>query len=361
MMSASMRTRWHACLLATLLLAPACTQGKRSIEGNVSRMQRDEYIRDAVRMSSEGFVLEPVTNIDAIDKVRLTEIAQSMRTPAAICFLERAIETMEPGEVDGEQTWVGVPEGQAKLRARVSADGTVMATEVLESGFDDDEMEACLLTVIHKQRFIPSRDAFAYHVDVFYWVSLGFFRSAQTEEFATALRKAQTHAGMAAKQCLAGRVPPGEYPVRGLNLFDRDGATVVNRIERGALSPEIGACVASAFKAIHIAPEPEAFVRPAAPEVTFAVAADGSISVSDERWLALIELEEKAAREARKAELLDQPIGADAEQPDVMELPEESGASEPPPSEPPPRDEEPPLSDEPSKPGKLDLSPRRSR
>ena len=38
------------------------------------------YIRDAVRMSSEGFVLEPVTNIDAIDKVRLTEIAQSMRT-----------------------------------------------------------------------------------------------------------------------------------------------------------------------------------------------------------------------------------------------------------------------------------------
>lgn len=358
MLSASMRTRWHACLLAALSLAPACTQGKRSIEGQVSLLQRDEYIKDAVRMSSEGFVLEPVTNIDAIDKVRLTEIAQSMRTPAAICFLERAIETMEPGEVDGEQTWVGVPEGQAKLRARVSADGTVMATEVLESGFDDDEMETCLRTVIHEQRFIPSRDAFAYHVDVFYWVSLGFFRDAQTDEFAQALRKAQTQAGMAAKQCLNGRVAAGEYPVSGLNLFDRDGNTVVNRIERGVLSPEIGACVASAFKAIRIVSDPDAFVRPAAPKVTFTVAADGVVSVSDERWLALIELEEQAAREARKAELLDRPIGSDAEEPDVMELPDDA-ASEPPPIEPPL--EEAPLSDEPTKPGKIDLSPRRGR
>jgi hypothetical protein len=44
-----------------------------------------------------------------------------------------------------------------------------------------------------------------------------------------------------------------------------------------------------------------------------------------------------------------------------MELPDEGGASEPPPADEPPPDDVPPLSDEPSKPGKLDLSPRRSR
>lgn len=365
-MSLAMPTRLHVCALTVVAgLGLGCATSKRTItEGQVTRMQADNYIRDAVRMSSEGVVLEPAANIDAIDRVRLTEVAQSLRTPAAICFLERAIATMEPGLVEGEETWVGVPEGQAKIRARVSADGSVLATEVLESGFTDDEMETCVRTVIEKQRFIPSRDAFAYHVDVFYWVSLGFFRAAQTDEFATALRKAQTRAGMAAKNCLMGRVAPGEYPVSGLNLFDRDGNTVVNRIERGALPAEVGACVASAFKAIHIDPEPEAFVRPASPKVTFTVTSEGEVAVSDERWLALIELEEKAAREARKAELLDQPVGADAEEPDVMELPDEAEAepeAEPKPLTPRPQDG--PQVDDlgPTPPGKLDLSPRRKR
>jgi hypothetical protein len=363
-MLSSMLHRTIAWVLALTLPLVGCVGGKRSVitEGQVSKMQADQYIRDAVRMSNEGVVLEPASNIDAIDRVRLVEFAQALRTPAAICFLERAIVTMERGMVDGEPGWVDVPEGQAKVRARVSADGTVLATDVLESGFTDDAMEACLLEAIADQRFLPSRDNFAYHIDVFYWVSLGFFRSAQTAEFGDLLRREQTAAGVAAKNCLTGRVGPGEYPVTGLNLFDRDGNTVINRVERGELPDEVGACIATAFKAIHIPPEPDAFVRPAGPQVTFTVANDGAITVSDERWLALVEKEDQAAREARKAELLDQPIGADAIEADRLELPDETPddpALEPP--IPPSQDDVAPTHG--SQPGgiKIDLSPRRGR
>jgi hypothetical protein len=354
-------TPWLAALALTVPLV-GCKSEKRSalVDGQVTRMQRDNYIRDAVRMSNEGVVLEPASNIDSIDRVRLIEVAQALRTPAAICFLERAITTMEPGTVDGEPGWVDVPEGQAKVRARVSADGTVLATDVLESGFTDDEMEACLLEAIADQRFIPSKDAFAYHVDVFYWVSLGFFRSAQTGDFAELMRRQQAAAGVVAKNCIIGRVPPGEYPVSGLNLFDRDGNTVINRIERGELSAEVGGCVAAAFKAIRIPAEPEAFVRPAGPQVTFTVADDGTVTVSDERWLALIEKEDQAIREARKAELLDQPIGAGEVEPDSLELADEPPAPDPEPLS--PADDDVPLEHGPQPGGvKIDLSPRRSR
>lgn len=356
-------------LLPALATAALACSTKRSVitEGKVTKMQADQYIRDAVRMSSEGVVLEPASNIDAIDRVRLVEFAQALRSPAAICFLERAILTMEPGIVDGEPGWTDVPEGQIKIRARVAADGTVVATDVLETGFVDPEMEGCLRKVITDQRFLPSRDNFAYHIDVFYWVSLGFFRTALTSEYAELIRRQQATAGVAAKNCLVGRARAGDYEVSGLNLFDRDGNTLVNRIDRGSLSAEVGSCIAAAFRAIRIPAEPEAFVRPAAPKVTFTVAADGSVSVSDERWLALVEKEDQAARDARKAELLDQPIGASGEEPDLLELPEDDDPNELDTGE-APADDQPALRDDFSPtipPGpsgvKIDLSPRRRR
>src|SRR5690606_37470769 len=184
-------------------------------------------------------------------------------------FSERAIATMEPGEVDGEQVWTKVPEGQVKFRVRVSVDGTVLSTDVLESGFTDKHMETCLAEALQNQRFVESRDSFAYFIDVYYWVSLGFFAEAQTEEFAELMRRQQAEAGMRAKACLVGRVPAGEYVVTGLNLFDRYGRTVVNRIDRGELPAEVSSCIATAFKQIHIHAEPDAFIRPAAPKVAF--------------------------------------------------------------------------------------------
>jgi hypothetical protein len=354
-----------------------CARDKLARNGQVSQAQADQYVRDAVRQSSEGVVLDPSQKgLDQIERVRLGEIAQDLRGPAALCFLDRAIVTMERGAVDGEQAWLGVPEGQAKFRARVSVDGTVLTTDVLESGFDDAHMDTCLTEVISKQRFVESRDTFAYYIDVYYWVSLGFFAEANSDSFAELMRRQQAAAGVRAKTCLTGRVSPGEYHVAGLNLFDREGRSIVNRVERGELPADVSACIAAAFKQIRIHAEPDSFIRPAAPEVSFTVAGDGSVSIADERWLELIELEERAARDKRKSELLDEPIGADAADeadayidkgepaPPADALPEPEivrPTGEGPKPEPEPEPDPAPDPDaDPGKPGtKLDLSPRR--
>ncbi len=364
-------------VVAALTLG-ACTRGQIAREGRVTQQQADNYMRDAIRQSSEGVVLEPSQKgLDQIERTRLNEIAQELRRPGAVCFLERAITTMEPGEVDGEEVWVEVPEGQAKFRVRVSIDGSVLSTELLESGFQDKHMETCLAEALSKQRFVESRDSFAYFIDVYYWVSLGFFAEAHTESFAELMRRQSAEAGLRAKACLTGRVPAGEYVVTGLNLFDRDGRTVVNRIDRGELPAEVSSCIATAFKQIHIHAEPDAFIRPAAPKATFTVTGEGVVSMADERWLEMIELEERAQREMRRAELLGQTgeagEGVDAEVPDGwtdLDDPVDDPVDDPGPEQSIPvpthadvasEPEEPkpqPVGD-PTKPGtKLDLSPR---
>ncbi|WP_157595430.1 hypothetical protein [Plesiocystis pacifica] len=290
--------------LAALVMSLGCT-GSRAVQtGRATRGQADDYLRDAVRMSSEGVLLEPRgSGIGSIDRVRLGEIAQELRLPAAICFVERAIQTMQTGEVDGEAGWVEVPEGQIKIRTRIAIDGKVMSTEVLDSGFVDEHMEGCLREVLESQRFPESRDSFAYSIDVYYWVSLGVFSLANTEGFDERLRREQAEAARRAKPCLQGRLPAGEYRVSGVNLFDRDGDTIVNRVDPGQLAPDLSACVAQAFRGVRIYSEPEAFVRPAEIVVEFAVDDDGQVSGKDDRWLEIIELEELAERERRRAEL----------------------------------------------------------
>lgn len=352
-------------LAFTALVLGGCAREQLGREGRVTQDQAESYLHAAIRQSSEGVVLDPSQEgLDQIERVRLGEIAQELRGPAAVCFLERAIETMEPGTIDGEAGWLAVPEGQIKLRARVAVDGTVLTTDVLESGFTDDHMETCVGDVIRKQRFVESRDSFAYYVDVYYWVSLGFFAGAQSDDFAELMRRQQAQAAVRATGCLRGRVPPGTYAVSGLNLFDREGRTLVNRVERGSLPSEVSSCIAGVFKAIRIHAEPDAFVRPAAPKVEFTVADDGTVGFGDQRWLELVELEERATRDKRKAELLDQsdpePDGwVDRGEPDEPDDPADPGeASLPQPSLHPKLQ---PTGD-PSKPGtKIDLSPRRGR
>lgn len=304
-------------LLGACGVLGACARDNIAREGRVTQAQADQYMRDAIRQSSEGVVLEPSQKgLDQIERTRLNEIAQELRRPGAVCFLERAISTMEPGEIDGEQVWTAVPEGQAKFRVRVAVDGTVLSAEVLESGFEDKHMETCLSEALTKQRFVESRDSFAYFIDVYYWVSLGFFAEAQSESFAALMRRQQAEAGVRAKACLVGRVPAGEYVVTGLNLFDRDGRTVINRIDRGELPSEVSSCIATALKQIHIHAEPDAFIRPAAPKVVFEVAGDGTVRIGDERWLEMITLEEEAQREMRRQELLGQ-TGEGSDAPDA--------------------------------------------
>ena len=49
-------------------------------------------------------------------------------------------------------------------------------------------------------------------------------------------------------------------------------------------------------------------MRPASPTVTYTVGGDGAISVSDERWYELVVMEERAAREEKRAELRDRAV-----------------------------------------------------
>jgi hypothetical protein len=293
--------------LCGLQLVGACRdRGEESNapEGELSQAQADRYIRRAIRSSSEGVILLPSKKAERVYEARrLNEIAQSLRKPAAVCFINRAIETMHREEVDGEETFVGVPEGQIKIRARISPDGRVLQTDVLESGFRDEAIEPCLIAAVEKQRWPENQSGHVHHLDVVYWVSLGA-QQGLTPKVQIHLRKAQTAAGIRARQCLEGRVDAGVYEVKGLNLVDREGKTIVNRVDPVNLPERTAACIASALKEIGLPQDPGAFIRPIVPVVEFAVQRDGSVKVRDEEWLALIHQEEQALRAAKRAELL---------------------------------------------------------
>lgn len=305
-----------ACLSALALCATACAttrDGQVGAGAKGSQAGADAYVRTAVRKSSEGVVFFPSDAAQReFDQARLNDTARALRAPFALCFLQRAIEKMEPAVVDGEATFTGVPEGQMKFRARIGADGRVVMTEVLDSAFADPWMEECVQAAAKKKRFPPTRTGYNKHIDIVYWVSLGFFDAARTPEFALWLRKEQVRVMQRAATCLEGRVAPGSYEVEALNLFNRDGETVANRIEPDGLTPEAAACLNSALKQMRIETEPDAFVRPVAPKLRFVVSEQGELEVEDARWLELIEAEERALRDEKRRELLgtqDDPAG----------------------------------------------------
>jgi len=339
----------------------ACSRDMAAKGGRVSEMQADRYIERAVGQSNEGVVLLPSQAAEReFDRVRMAEIAQNMRRPLAVCFLERAIITMERKEVDGDASFAHVPQGQAKMRARLNSSGEVLRVEVLDSAFEDPQMEACVQGVIERTHFPESRNQTPQWVDVVYWVSLGLYQDAQTPALAQRLRREQAMAARRGSSCLEGRVEPGTYAVEGLSLFDREGGTLVNRVERGSLDPDVSRCVAQAFKAIRIPPEGEAFVRPATPQVVFEVREDGDVTFADARWLELLELEERALREARKAkntaaEEEPGPIDVEADAvsglvPGLDEAPGLDAEQQGPRREPPARESSPPVKDTTSKP-----------
>lgn len=297
--------RLAAVALLTATSLTACRKGRdpRSPDGQVSDIEANRYIRRAIRQSSEGVILLPSQRAQRFFELpRLNEIAQALRGPAAKCFLGRAIETMEP-RTDGERGYVNVPEGQLKARVRISAAGDVMMAEVLESGFTDEPMETCITDVLEQQRWPPNKSGNAHFIDVVYWVSLGMQRGADSPELAERLRREQVSAGRRAKACLQGRVDSGRYEVRGLNLVDRDGGTLVNRIDTGDLPEPIRLCIATAMREIRLPRDPEAFVRPVTPQVVFEVQRDGTVGVQGERWLELVEIEERARLAAERAAL----------------------------------------------------------
>jgi hypothetical protein len=297
-------------LLAATVIA-GCQAKKTSDEttaplGMNTYSQARRYVDKAVRRSSEGVILMPSKKAETLyDRTRLNEIAQALRVPAAVCFVNRAIATMKRGARDGETAYVDVPEGQIRIRARINPSGEVLRTEVLESGFQDEQMYPCLDKAIKAQKWIQNRTGVVQYIDVVYWVSLGFQAEDHSDEARAELRRQQAAAAAKAKRCLVGRVGEGRYPVEGLSLLDRDGRTLANRVDPGPLPDKVRECVAIMFREIRMPRISDAFVRPIEPRAEFTVTAAGEVSFADERWLRLLQLEEEAMKEARRAEGMD--------------------------------------------------------
>ncbi len=297
---------WSLVGVTALTLVLGCGRygkGGRTPSGPTSQSEANRYISRAIRSSSEGVILLPSQRAEQVYELpRLNEIAQSLRGPAARCFLMRAIETMERVP-DDDRGFSRVPEGQIKVRVRVAPSGEALRTEVLESGFVDEQMEPCLREMLEDQRWPPNKSGNAHYIDVVYWVSLGMQKGANSEAMASHLRREQVTAGRRAKACLQGRVDSGRYEVGGLNLVDREGATMVNRIETGELPEAIRTCLAAAFREVRLPRDPEAFVRPVSPKVVFEIDGEGTVSVEGEAWLELVELEERARLDAERQAL----------------------------------------------------------
>ncbi len=290
-------------------------------------MQADQYVRTAVRRSPEGVIIMPSAKAErAYDLARLNEIAQALRQPAALCFVERGIETIRLGEVDGEAAYVDIPEGQAKFRARIDLTGQTMRVEVLETGFKDEAMERCVLEAIEAVKWPPSRTSQVQRIDVIYWVSLGLRGEDESEAMRHAFREQQALAAMRGRQCLEGRLPLGTYEITGLSLLDREGRTVATRIDPGTVGEDVAGCLTAAFRDVRMPRSQDAFIRPFSPRVEFSVGDNGIVSFADERWLKLIRMEQAAQREARRAELQGARDSSDSPPPIV--LPRDAGEGE---------------------------------
>lgn len=304
-----------AATASPVLVAGCSGGGKKAGDNEVlppggvnTTSQARRYVDKAVRRSSEGVILMPSKKAETLyDRTRLNEIAQGLRVPAAVCFVDRAIETMKRGTQDGEETYVDVPEGQIRIRARINPSGEVLRTEVLETGFKDEGMYPCLDKAIKAVKWTQNRTGVVQFIDVIYWVSLGYSAEDHSKASQLELRKQQAAAAERAKQCLEGRVSAGRYAVRGLSLLSREGHTLANRVEPGVLPERVTQCVTVVFRDIRMPRVPEAFIRPISPSADFIVATDGSVSFADEKWLALLKLEDEAMKEARRAEILDDP------------------------------------------------------
>jgi hypothetical protein len=78
---------------------------------------------------------------------------------------------------------------------------------------------------------------------------------------------------------------------------------MINRVDAPALDGEVRACLSQALRDLRLAPQGDAFVRPVVATIEVDVDNEGAVTVKDEQWLHLIELEEEALRAAKQAEV----------------------------------------------------------
>jgi len=282
--------------------ASACGPGRAS----KAPLDADGIVASAIRGSSEGVIVLPSHKAEsAFADARLHEIAEALRRPAAHCFVQRAIETMEP-DPEVPHGFLGIPDGQLKLRARIAPTGTVALAEILEDGFADPVVSQCFADIVRKRRWPEHADGHTHAIDVVYWVSLG--AQAPPPASSDARRRQAAEIARRGKACVAGRLEPGDYRFEGLNLIGNDGKSVASRVDdrspaNASVPDEVSQCLARAFRELRLDPDPEAFLRPVALHVGYTVGEDAVVEASDEAWLRLVELEDAARRAERRAEL----------------------------------------------------------
>jgi hypothetical protein len=292
-------------VIAALALGGGCARGaiEAPTGGRNSVGQIDRYLEKAVGLSNEGVVLMPSDSMAReTERTRLNEIAQALRIPFAACFLRKTIEVSKVALIEDNLGLVAVPQGQVRLRARLNGSGKVLRAELMESTIEDDAMIECVQEAVVAQEFPRVRSSTLRWVDVVYWVSLGYDRGRDSPERKVFNRRQVADASRAAKPCLSGRVQRGEYALRGVSLVDREGSSLINRIEPNDLPPPVNRCIAQVFRQIQAPPDPEAFVRAVIADMVFVVGADGAVGYEDEEWLRLTDLEAAAIRRERRAE-----------------------------------------------------------
>ena len=285
--------------VAVVALTMGCARGPTEAPagGKNSIGQIDRYLEKAVGLSNEGVVLMPSDSMAReTDRTRLNEIAQALRIPFAACFLRRTIEVATVTDVEGGLGLSTVPQGQIRLRARLNATGEVLRAELMETTIEDGPLVSCVQEAIGAQAFPSVRASTLRWVDVLYWVSLGYDRGRDSPERRRFHRREVAEASRAAKQCLGGRVQGGSYPLQGVSLVDREGTSLINRIEPNDLPPPVNRCIAQVFRRIEAPADPESFVRAVISDVVFKVDPQGVVAFGDEEWLRLTELEAAALR-----------------------------------------------------------------
>lgn len=248
-----------------------------------------------VKGAAEGVTLLPNRQSDVIySPRRLAEIAQSLREGAAQCFIRQALENVQidpshPGEL------TGVPEGQLKLRIRLTPGGKAINTEVLDSSFPGDAMPRCFAKLVEAREWPKQATASNQTIEAVYWTGFGEHPEAGTPEFETRVHRQAAEAGDRARACLDERVQPGTYTVQGLNLINSDGVTVASRVLASDLPKPVRECVEGELEPIRLKAS-SAFIRPIISEINYTMADDRQVAMADDAWLRLVRLEDQAIR-----------------------------------------------------------------
>lgn len=256
---------------------------------------------DTAMVATEGVLILPTgRSEEAFGILRLYELAESLRPPAAQCFLERAIATMVP-DAEDPRGYRSIPEGQLKLRIRVGADGKLAEMDVSDNRFQDPEVPRCFSRLLESRAWPETSVAYALPLDVVYWVHAS--PPGAGDEWSSALRRQTAEVATRGATCVEPHLSPGEHTFEALVLVGRSGDALATRVEpdRSGLPEDARGCLAHALRETRLAVDETAFVRPVRLVLRYAADDAGALAVHDGEWLRRLQLEELARRAQQQA------------------------------------------------------------